>query len=1311
MQLTKRIQWVLIGITVVILLLLVTGIVVAHAPAFQRFLLARLIQSAEQSTGARVEVNRLDIRWLPLSADLSGIVVHGPESNAEPPLLQADRLRVGLKIRPLLHHQVDFYELAVDHPVMNIRVDPRGNSNIPHSASKSSNNFSLIVQHMSVRNGLIDYNNQQIPLSAELESVGAEAAFDAATGLYRGSFGYNKGQVLSGDLNPFVHKVHVVFTAGPDSLALNPLVLSTAESQVTAHAEISNFAQPNVQGDYNAILSPAELANIVKSTAVPSGEVALNGRLSYRNEPDQPFLQSVQLEGLLESQAVGLRLNQIFTEVRAIHAAYQLQAGNFRVQKLDADLFGGHLTAAAEMLHLADRPFSKVTAHVRNVSLRSINEALPADARQNVRLVGSANLDAQASWSGSIQDITAHTHLDIQSPRQSPPKPGEVPVNGLLDASYDGKSKSVFFRSSQLRTGSTELSLNGLLSSQSNLNVSLTSADLHQLTALASTVVAANATSKAGNPAKVYDLHGSAQFVGQVSGALSDPQIKGQLAASNLEVQGSKWRTVRANIDASPSGVRLQNGYLESEQQGQLSFDGQAGLQHWSLSSTSPLSLHAKLTKLSVTELERLGKLTYAVSGELSGELWVNGSPLRPAGQGSIHLTHGSAWSEPINSLKLDFQGNKESVQSTAVLRIPAGNINAKLNYVPESQNLEANVNTAGLDLNRMQSLRERAGSVSGILTANIVAQGKLKDPQLNADIEAPSLQVSGQTFSNFKAQLNLVHQHADFSVDSVAAEGFVQAKGGVTLTGNYPANARLDVRALPLGPLLAKYLTKESKELHGLLEVHGSLNGPLKDPARLEANVDIPTFNLGYKTLQIANDGPLRMKYSGGSVTIEQAKLQGTGSNLTMQGVIPIKSAVPMNVSANGTIDVALLQIVAPDAQASGRVDINLTATGHAGNPTTKGQIRIVNTSLSTESLPITLSGVNGQILVSGNRIDLTELTGSASGGTLSSHGYFILGKEPTYSVDLQANSVRLLAGGVRTSLNGKIVLSGTPQQSLLNGQVVVDSLSFRQGFDLGTFVGQLAGEQGVSTPSPFLDNMKLNISVLSSQNLNLASSQLSIQGSANLNVTGTASNPVILGRIALTGGEVFFLSKRFEIQSGTIAFANPVRTEPVVNLYVNTTVQQYKIAINFQGPVDRLKTTYTSEPSLPPLEIINLLAFGRTASESAADASTPTSLGAQSVLAQGVAGEVAKGVQSLTGISQLTIDPLAGGTNNPGAQVSVQQRVTGNLLLTFSTNVTSTQSQAVQLQYQPKRQVSISVLRDEYGGYGIDVRLHKAF
>ena len=240
----------------------------------------------------------------------------------------------------------------------------------------------------------------------------------------------------------------------------------------------------------------------------------------------------------------------------------------------------------------------------------------------------------------------------------------------------------------------------------------------------------------------------------------------------------------------------------------------------------------------------------------------------------------------------------------------------------------------------------------------------------------------------------------------------------------------------------------------------------------------------------------------------------------------------------------------------------------------------------------------------------------------------------------------------------------------------------------------------------------MHLGVAVQSASDLNLSSSKVSVGGSANLNITGTLAQPVVLGRIGLTSGEVFFLSKRFEVQSGTIEFSNPARTEPVLSMYITTNVEQYNVTLNLRGPVDRLRTTYTSDPALPPADIIHLLAFGNTQEEANASPSQSAAMGAESVLASGASSQVTGKLENVTGISQLTIDPLVTNSQgDPSAQIAIQQRVTGSLLFTFSTDVTSTQGQTVALRYDLNKRVSVTVLRDQNGGYGLDVRLHKVF
>jgi translocation and assembly module TamB len=132
----------------------------------------------------------------------------------------------------------------------------------------------------------------------------------------------------------------------------------------------------------------------------------------------------------------------------------------------------------------------------------------------------------------------------------------------------------------------------------------------------------------------------------------------------------------------------------------------------------------------------------------------------------------------------------------------------------------------------------------------------------------------------------------------------------------------------------------------------------------------------------------------------------------------------------------------------------------------------------------------------------------------------------------------------------------------------------------------------------------------------MNLTSSQVSLQGSANLRVIGTAADPVIVGRTEFTGGDVFLMNNRYQIERGVIQFSNPNRTEPVLNVVLTATINQYNLTLTFIGPLDKLQTSYISDPQLATADIVNLIARGETTEQAAA---SPSNLGASSLLAQG--------------------------------------------------------------------------------------------
>jgi translocation and assembly module TamB len=254
---------------------------------------------------------------------------------------------------------------------------------------------------------------------------------------------------------------------------------------------------------------------------------------------------------------------------------------------------------------------------------------------------------------------------------------------------------------------------------------------------------------------------------------------------------------------------------------------------------------------------------------------------------------------------------------------------------------------------------------------------------------------------------------------------------------------------------------------------------------------------------------------------------------------------------------------------------------------------------------------------------------------------------------------------------------------------------------------------EELSASPGELARHVRLDVALESASEIDVVSTQVSLQGNANLRVAGTLAEPVILGRANLIGGDLFLGGNRYVMQNGAIDFVNPLRTEPLLNVRAKTKINQYVINLNVEGPADRLNVTFTSEPPLPPLDIINLLAFGNTTEASGGgNPLTTGAMGAQSALVQGLGNAVSNRVQRFAGLSYFSVNPALGSSNqNTGARVVIQHRVTSNLVVTYSADVTSTQDQAMQLEYRFNSRWSVSGVRDQNGGFGATVSFHRIF
>jgi len=795
-----------------------------------------------------------------------------------------------------------------------------------------------------------------------------------------------------------------------------------------------------------------------------------------------------------------------------------------------------------------------------------------------------------------------------------------------------------------------------------------------------------------------------------IDGSMNDPHVRGQLNGRDLQVENIEWRSLELGLEASKSGVSIENGSLVNARQGYINFSFSSALSNWHYLPSSPINVQLISRGLAINQLLQVAKLDYPVSGNLSVDVSMHGSQLSPMGNGSVRIAQGNVYGQRLQQFSVQLQGDGNALTTALNVSTSAGSAKANFVFHPKNKGYELQLEAPGVKLAQLQHVQERNLGIDGVLTATARGRGTLDDPQLTATVQIPQLQVRQARISGIKADLGVANQKAQLALDSEVAQSFVQARGTLDLKGGHYMHATLDTKGMPIEGLLALYAPAKTNGPRGILEVHASADGPLSDKTRMQAQVVIPTLKADYQGLQIGNTRPIRVRYANSIVTIDPTEIAGTDTSLRLQGQLPLEDNAPVTLSALGAVDMQLLRFVQPDVQSSGKLLFDVRGSGATAKPTLQGQVRLQNISMTAPDAPLGLQNLNGVLDLNNNQVNITQLAGEAGGGRLSARGVIAYRPQLQMNVGLQAKNIRIrYQDAIRTVLGGDLNFVGSSDAATLNGRVLIDSLSFTQNFDLASLAGQVqSGAESV--PSEGMANkIKLDIAVQTSKDLNLASSEVSLQGQANLRVVGTAADPVIVGRTEFTAGDIFLMNKRYQIERGIIEFSNPHRTEPVLNILLTTTINQYNLSLTFLGPLDKMQTSYVSDPPLPTADIINLIARGQTTQQAAA---SPSNLGASSLLAQGAASQVSSGVQKLAGLSSLSIDPTLGGNNsNPSARVAMQKRITSGFLFTFATDVTSTQREIIQGEYKFNKRWSATVTRDENGGFAVDGKYHKRY
>jgi len=1298
-----------------ILAAVVTTYVLLHNEPFHRYVLNKAKQQAVAALGTNVQVRDFALKFhgISPSLDLYDVVVNGASPYPTPPLLTVDHIHLAVRMVSLFSKTWYIDDATVNHPVVHVFIDAHGTDNLPQTKGneqKQSNTsiFDLGVRHALLDKGEVYYNDRKSVMEADLHNLNFRAGFDPAQKRYSGSLSYSDGHLKLENFNPISHDLSAQFDVTPQEFKLTNATLNSGNSHFILNATLTDFAHPHVNATYRTVLDGGQLRRTIKNASLPIGVLNANGSLEYQAKPDTPMLSLIVLDGGLDSRSLQLLTSTMRTDIRNLRARYTVRNGNLEVKNIRATLLGGELTGNMIMRKLTGQSQSHLVAALRGISLADVKSVISSPALKRVTLTGKINADADATWGRTFDDLKAKANATVSgSIAPAPGNSSPVPLSGVIHGAYANATKTIALSDSYIRLPQTSLDLNGTVSDRSALQVRLQSDDLHVLENIADQFRAPGS--------EPFGLYGTANFSGTVTGSMATPHLVGQLNAQNLRVHDTQWKLLRTSLNASPSGASLTNGELDPADRGRITFNIRSGLNNWAFTNTSPIEVGLNANNLNIGELSKASGVITPIKGILSANVALRGTELNPVGQGTLKLANGQVSGEPINALNVNFSGAGDVVHAKLTAQIPAGAANGNLAYYPKTQSYDVTLNAPGIRLAELQTVKQRGMNLSGVLSLAAQGRGTVQNPQLTASLQIPKLVLDNQAVNGIALNANLANHLGTFDLNSQVLNTSIRSHGTVNLTGDYYASATLDTQAIPLSTIVAAYAPSQSGKLNGQTELHATLKGPLKDKARIEAHAVIPTLNVNYaNTVEIGAAAPIRIDYVNGILALQRTRLRGTATDLQFQANVPmIDRNAPVSLLALGTVDLKLIQLFDSDVVTSGLLKLNVNSYGNRANPNVEGEIQIINAAFASGDMPLGLENGNGVLTLTKDRLNVASFKGEVGGGEVTASGGVVYRPTLAFNLALGGRGIRLLyPDGVRTGLGMNLALTGNLDSALLNGQVRITQLSFAPDFDLMSFVGQFSGDTVPAPSQGFADKMKLDLAVNATNGINLVSRTLSLNGAANLNVRGTAANPVVLGRVNLSGGDLIFQGNRYVLQSGTIDFVDPYQTRPNVNVAVNTTIQEYNILMHFDGPTDRLHTTYTSVPSLPPSDIINLIAFGKTTEASAANPTPPGSMGAESLVASQVASQVTSRLEKVAGISQLSIDPeLGNNEQNPGARITIQQRVTGNLFVTFGTDVTQTQNMAVKLEYHVSPRVSVSGTRDQNGGFGFSTKFHKSW
>jgi translocation and assembly module TamB len=1192
--------------------------------------------------------------------------------------------------------------------------------------------------------------DRKIPLDFAVHDTGLQMDYSFLRGRYEGHLTVGKVDSAVEDLRPFAWMSTVEFSLGTTFADIKSLRWNSGRSSLEASGRVSDFRNPRLDGSYDAHVDLAEAAAIVRRHDLREGTAEFKGRGHWS-------LQEFASSGTVALRDLGWQNDQIALTRASATTDYSITEQQIKLWKLQGKLFGGSFAGDAQVdnwLHSLPMPTGKgktgrediaiisaarpppkksekpkppgiqsgvLHLRVRDVSAAEMAIALDVSSHplRRFRPAGLAAGTVDAFWKGSVKETEVGFAMDVTSPLS--PAKGELPVAAHIQGKYRAGNDSLELAQFDLSTPASRVRASGILAATSTLHVSISTSNLEEWRPLVMAL---------GGPANLpFRVDGGATFNGVADGAFSSPTVAGTLVAQDFEFtmpatsrtpeQQVHWDSLGASIQFSSEELALRGGTLR---RGDTSadFELSAVLQNRQFTEDSPYTARVNLHNVDVASTAALAGFVYPVAGTADVSVQIAGTRAHPRAQGHIHAANASAYGEAIEKFDADLHiAGSETALNNIQLTHEDASVSGSAAYTPSTRGFRLDLMGKNFDVSRIRQIHLDRLPVEGRADFTLQGSGTLSAPVISATVHVNDLTVDHELAGGLDIQAATRNGELDVSGRSQFQHGTLSVAGKVGMHGDYPANISAQLDHVDLDALWRAYL---GGQLTGHSAVGGSITmqGPLRYPRQWTLNGIGTDVAVDVEYSKLHNQDPIRFTYADQTAHIEPAHLVGEGTDIVGHGSIHFVGARELDLSADGQVDLKLLNGMVPDLTASGLATIHMILGGTLNEPLPQGSIEVKNGAASYAGLPSGLSEMNGSLSFIRERVHIDQLTARTGGGTLDLKGDVTNYKRQiSFNLTAVGKDVRLrYPPGVSSTATAELHWVGTRSASLVSGDVMVTKLAVTPGFDFASYLERSRQSAAITPANSPLYNVKLDLAVRTAPELQMKTAVARLSGDADLRLRGSAARPSVLGRADILEGDATFNGIKFRLERGDITFANPVAIEPQLNLQATTHVRNYDLDVTVTGTPDRLAVNYRSEPPLPKSDIIALLALGRTSEESEqlqqqSGQGVFTDEATNLIINQAINSTVSSRMQKLFGVSRIKIDPQGLTTEtNPtarGPQVTIEQQFANNISLTYSTNVSQSSQQIIQGEYYVNRNISVVGTRDQNGVVSFDIRVRQ--